>query len=45
MNLMTINHFGNKPYFTNKHSKAETDIMLNENGKLILKNQGNLEYF
>ena len=21
-----------KPYFTNKHSKADTDIMLNENG-------------
>ena len=26
-----------KPYFTNKHSKAETDIMLSENGALILK--------
>ena len=28
-----------KPYFTNKHSKAVTDIMLNENGELILKNK------
>ena len=26
-----------KPYFTNKHSKADTDIMLSENGELILK--------
>ena len=25
-----------KPYFTNKH-KADTDIMLSENGELILK--------
>ena len=28
-----------KPYFTNKHSKAETDIMLSETGELILKNK------
>ena len=33
---MTINC---KPYFTNKHSKADTDIMLSENGELILKNK------
>ena len=26
-----------KPYFTNKHSKADTDIILNENGELLLK--------
>ena len=28
-----------KPYFTNKHSKADTDIMLRENGELILENK------
>ena len=28
-----------KPYFTNTHSKADTDIMLSENGELILKNK------
>ena len=28
-----------KPYFTNKHSKADTDIMLNENGELLLKDK------
>ena len=28
-----------KPYFTNKHSKADTGIMLSENGELILKNK------
>ena len=28
-----------KPYFTSKHSKADTDIMLSENGELILKNK------
>ena len=28
-----------KPYFTNRHSKADIDIMLSENGKLILKNK------
>ena len=27
-----------KPYFSNKHSKANTDIILSENGDLILKN-------
>ena len=28
-----------KPYFSNKHSKADTNIILNENGNLILKNE------
>ena len=28
-----------KPYFTNKHSKADTDIMLNEDGELLLKDK------
>ena len=28
-----------KPYFINKHSKADTDIMLNENGELLLKDK------
>ena len=28
-----------KPYFCNKHSKADTNINLNENGNLILKNE------
>ena len=28
-----------KPHFTNKHSKADTDIRLSENGELILKNK------
>ena len=28
-----------KHYFANKHSKADTDIMLSENGELILKNK------
>ena len=28
-----------KPYFTNKHSKADIDIMLSENGELIFKNK------
>ena len=28
-----------KPYFTNKHSKADTDIILNENGELLLKDK------
>ena len=32
-----------KPYFINKHSKSDTDIVLSENGELILKNQGNCE--
>ena len=26
-----------KPYFKNKHIKADNDIMLNENGELILR--------
>ena len=28
-----------KHYFTNKHRKVDTDIMLNENGELLLKNK------
>ena len=28
-----------KPYFSNKHSKADNDIKLNEDGELILKNK------
>ena len=28
-----------KSYFTNKHSKADTDIMLNKNGELLLKDK------
>ena len=28
-----------KPYFPKKHSKADNDIALNENGELILKNK------
>ena len=28
-----------KPYFSNKYNKADTDIDLNENGNLILKNK------
>ena len=28
-----------KPYFSNKYNKADTDIVLNENGNLILKNE------
>ena len=28
-----------KPYFTDKHSKADTDIILNENGELLLKDK------
>ena len=28
-----------KPYFTNKHSKVDTDIMLNENGESLLKDK------
>ena len=28
-----------KPNFTNKYSKADTDIMISENGELILKNK------
>ena len=26
-------------YFLNKHNKADTNIMLSENGELIMKNQ------
>ena len=29
-----------KPHFSNKYSKADTDIVLNENGDLTLKNEG-----
>ena len=28
-----------KPYFTNKRSKADAGIMLNENGELLLKDK------
>ena len=28
-----------KPYFINKQSKADTDIMLNQNGELLLKDK------
>ena len=28
-----------KPNFSNKHSKADNDIVLNEDGELILKNK------
>ena len=28
-----------KPYFSNKHSKADNDIVLNENGELMLKSK------
>ena len=28
-----------KPYFTNKHRKADTDIILNENGELLLNDK------
>ena len=28
-----------KPYFSSKHNKADTNIMLSENGELIMKNQ------
>ena len=28
-----------KPYFSNKHGKADNDIVLNEDGELILKNK------
>ena len=28
-----------KPYFTSKHSKADTDIMLNKNGELPLEHK------
>ena len=28
-----------RPYFSNKHSKVDNDIVLNEDGKLILKSK------
>ena len=28
-----------KPYFSSKRSKGDTNILLNENGKLIIENQ------
>ena len=34
-----------KPYFSNKHSKADTNIMLAENVELIMKNQDNANTF
>ena len=34
-----------KPYFTNKHSKADTGIMLNENGELLLKDKNIADTF
>ena len=34
-----------KPYFTNKHSKADTDIILNENGELVLKDKDIVDTF
>ena len=36
-----------KPYFSNKHSKADNDIVLNEDGELILKKKeiANNDYF
>ena len=42
--MMIANRFGYiviycKPYFPNKYSKANTDIVLNENGDLILKDE------
>ena len=34
-----------KPYFSNKHSKMDTDIMLNENGELLLKDNNIADTF
>ena len=34
-----------KPYFINKHNKVDTDIMLNENGELLLKDKGIADTF
>ena len=34
-----------KPYFSNKHNKADNDIVLNEDGELILKNKKIAESF
>ena len=33
-----------KPYFTDKHSRGDTDIMLNKNGESLLKNQDVCRY-
>ena len=39
--VKTVNPFwvNSKPYFSNKHSKADNDIVLNKDWKLILKNK------
>ena len=39
--VKTVNPFGLKckTYFSNKHSKDDNDIVLNEDGELILKNK------
>ena len=34
-----------KPYSTNKHSKADADIMLNENGELLFKDKDTANTF
>ena len=34
-----------KPYFTDKHSKADTDITLNENKELLLKDKDIADIF
>ena len=34
-----------KPYFTNKHSKVDTDIMLNGRGELLLKDKDLVDIF
>ena len=34
-----------KPYFLNKHSKADNDIVRNESGELILKNKEIVDTF
>ena len=34
-----------KPYFINKHNKVDTDIMLNENGELLLKDKSIADTF
>ena len=34
-----------KPHFINKHNKVDTDIMLNENGELLLKDKGIADTF
>ena len=35
----TVKTVNCKPYFSNKHSKADNDTVLNEDGELILKNK------